>query len=81
MDTEAKIERYLLDEILMADARTNIDPDQSLISSGVLDSVALLRLILFLEEQFGINVGRDEVVPDNFETINNMKAFIQRKLS
>ena len=81
MDTEAKIERYLIDEIMMADARTNIDPDQSLISSGVLDSVALLRLILFLEEQFGINVGRDEVVPDNFETINNMKAFIQRKLS
>ena len=81
MDTEAKIERYLLDEILMADARTNIDPDQSLISSGVLDSVALLRLILFLEEQFGINVGRDEVVPENFETINYMKAFIQKKLS
>jgi acyl carrier protein len=81
METEARIERYIVDELMMADAKTKIDPDQSLISSGVIDSLAILRLIVFLEEQFGISVDDDEVVPENFETINIMKSFVQNKLS
>jgi acyl carrier protein len=50
-----------------------------LISRGVLDSLALLRLIAFIEEQFGVTVNDDEVIPDNFETVNEIKSFIDKK--
>ena len=79
MDTEAALERFIVDELMVAEKSTKLDPDQSLISSGVIDSLAILRLIVFLEENFGISVDDDEVVPENFESINVMKAFIQKK--
>lgn len=79
MDLETAIERFIVDEIMLADSQTRIDPSDSLISSGVLDSLALLRLIAFLEEQLGITVEDSEVIPENFETINDIKAFVSRK--
>jgi acyl carrier protein len=62
-----------------AASRPDLDPDESLISSGVLDSLALLRLIAFLEEQMGVTVEDSEVIPENFETVNEIKGFIERK--
>jgi len=79
MDIETTVERFIIEELLVGDSRTKIDPDQSLVSSGVIDSLALLRLIAFLEEKFGVVVGDDEVVPENFETINVIKAFVENK--
>lgn len=74
------LERFIVDEIMLGDRQTTIDPEASLISSGVIDSLALLRLINFVEEQFGVTVGDDEVVPDNFETLSAAEEFVQRKL-
>ena len=79
MDVETAIERFVVDEIMLGDSNTKIDPNESLISSGVLDSLALLRLIAFLEEQMGVMVDDSEVIPENFESINEIKSFIEKK--
>ena len=79
MDVETAIERFVVDEIMLGDSNTKIDPNESLISSGVLDSLALLRLIAVLEEQMGVTVDDSEVIPENFETINEIKSFIEKK--
>jgi acyl carrier protein len=79
MNLETSIERFIVDEILLGSEQTRLDPDESLISSGVLDSLALLRLIAFLEEQMGVTVEDSEVIPENFETVNEIKGFIERK--
>jgi len=79
MDVETAIERFVVDEIMLGDSNTKIDPNESLINSGVLDSLALLRLIAFLEEQMGVTVDDSEVIPENFETINEIKSFIEKK--
>jgi acyl carrier protein len=80
MNIEAAIEKYIVEEIMLADRNTRIDPDESLVNSGVLDSLALLRFINFLEDQFDIVVDDIEVVPDNFESINVASAFVTSKL-
>jgi acyl carrier protein len=79
MSTETNIERLLLDELFKGKGLTKIDPDESLIKSGILDSLALLRLVVLIEQQYGVAVGDGELVPDNFETINRIKAFLDRK--
>lgn len=79
MDLETAIERFIVDEIMLGDSSTKIAPNESLISSGVLDSLALLRLISFLEDQMGVTVDDSEVIPENFETINDIKAFVENK--
>lgn len=74
------LERFIIDELMVGDEQTHIDPDESLISSGVVDSLALLRLIDFIEKQFNVTVEDDEVVPSNFESLRIMETFVAAKL-
>ena len=80
MEIKSILERYILDEILITDQKKKIDPDESLISSGVIDSLSLLRIIDFVEKKFDVKVEDTEVVPENFESINVMDSLIAGKL-
>ena len=50
-----------------------------LVERGVLDSMGVLRLILFLEERFGIRVADHELVPEDFATLERIAAFVASK--
>lgn len=79
MNIESSVEKFILDELLSGSRTQKIDPDESLVISGILDSLSLLRLISFLEENFNVMVDDDEVVSENFETLNVIKAFVEGK--
>jgi acyl carrier protein len=79
METEAILTRFISDELLRGKDEVSLEPNGSLISTGILDSLALLKLLLFIEERFGLKVQDGEVNPSNFETINRIKAFIESK--
>jgi acyl carrier protein len=52
--------------------------DESLMERGVLDSLGLMNLIAFIEEKTGVRIADDEVMLENFETINAIVATIDR---
>ncbi|MCZ7570644.1 MAG: acyl carrier protein [Ardenticatenaceae bacterium] len=80
MNTSTLIERFVIEELMLGGRKGKIDPDESLIRSGILDSLSLLRLIVYLEEQFGLTVEDSEVIPGNFETLNSMEVFVKSKM-
>ncbi len=79
METEAIITKFIGEELLRGDDQASLQPNGSLISSGILDSLALLKLLLFIEERFSLKVKDGEVTPTNFETVNRITAFIEGK--
>jgi acyl carrier protein len=80
MDIAIVIGRFIIEELLPEGSRTEVDPDESLLSMGAIDSLALLRLIAFIEKQFDVTIEDHEVIPDNFETINRIKVLIESKM-
>ena len=74
------IESFIVEEIMMVSKETRIDLESSLIKSGIVDSLSLLRLISFLEEKFGIVIDDEDVVPENFDTIKIMESLVAEKL-
>jgi acyl carrier protein len=50
-----------------------------LIKTGVLDSLGLLRLISYLEDQVGVTIDDEELVISNFETLNKISELVERK--
>jgi acyl carrier protein len=78
MNIETKIETFIRNDLLLARKKA-IGYDESLISSGILDSLTLLQMIAYLEEEFGITIGDGDMDPANFETIRDMAAFVQSK--
>jgi acyl carrier protein len=58
----------------------DIGNDTSLLESGLIDSVNMVQILSFIEEQFGIKVEDNELIPENFDTINSIFNLIKGKL-
>lgn len=50
--------------------------DSPLLTSRILDSLSVLKLVLFLEKQFGAAVNPEDLIPENFETVETICAFL-----
>ena len=54
------------------------DDDDSFLQEGIVDSVGVLELVLFVEETFGVAVDDQDITPDNFDSVNKLADYIRR---
>ncbi len=59
--------------------KKSITYEDSLLESGIIDSLGILEVVNYLVENHEIDVDEDDLIPDNFNTIQSMVDFIQRK--
>tara|TARA_R110002049_G_scaffold299634_1_gene489960 strand:+ start:3694 stop:3942 length:249 start_codon:yes stop_codon:yes gene_type:complete len=78
IETKSKIKDYIINATL-SDNKT-ISDDTLIFETGLLDSMGLLFLIEFLKEEFNVVVNDDELLPENFESVNSIIKFIEGKL-
>ena len=71
------IKNYIL-EASLSDVK-DVDDTDLIFENGLLDSMGLLFLIEFLDENFGVTVSDEELNPKNFESINNIVSFVDDK--
>ena len=76
---ENKIRQFLVENFVLSDQVDEMGFDESLLENGVIDSTGVLELVFFLEEQFGIEVDTSEVLPENFDSINRLAAYVRQK--
>jgi len=79
MNTKQKIEDFITSNFPKARELKTFD-DISLLDEGIIDSVGVLELILFLEQTFAINVEDDEIIPDNLDSVNKLVIYVRSKL-
>jgi acyl carrier protein len=79
MEAGGKLERFVLDTLPSARRRGSIDPDEDLLGSGVIDSVGLMEVVSFVEEEYGIEVGDQDLVADNFRSLQSIRRFVELK--
>lgn len=76
MNFRSEIRTFL--EKRMPDGK-KFDDQESLLANGVIDSLKMLDLLSFIEEKFGVTVDDDEMMPDNFDSIDAIVAFLVAK--
>jgi acyl carrier protein len=57
-----------------------VAPDTDIIGEGLVDSLAIFKLIAFVEETFGVTIAPDEVLLENFQTLRAVRNLIVKKL-
>ena len=77
-DPASKLANFIAEKILKQPGRT-IAPDQALISSGLIDSLSLMDLALFVEDTFGVRVEDTELNADTFDTLTQLVALIDSR--
>ncbi len=78
-DVTTMVQDFILDNYLPGESRANLLEDTPLRTSGILDSIATLNLITFIEREFAIQVEAHETGIENFDRIRDIVAFIERK--
>ena len=76
MGIKSLVREYLLENVTFGD---EIEDDQSLFGSGVMDSTGAMDLIMFLEESFDIKVDDSDIDPDNIDSVNIIVGFVEGK--
>jgi acyl carrier protein len=75
------VRAFLVREFFRGEAVEALALDQPLVSSGLLDSIATLKLVLFLEKQFDISIDSRDIVAGELETLNSMEGLVRHKTS
>jgi len=79
MSQVAAVEAVLRSEFGGALGDPPLDPHEDLLARGVIDSFGLIGLIAALERSFGIHIADEDVVPEHFQNLEQLAAFVTAK--
>lgn len=74
-DTRERIKTFICDDLLMGSAG-ELSFEQDLLLSGLVDSLGVMRLVYFLEEDLGCNVPHTDITIENFNNIEAISAYV-----
>jgi acyl carrier protein len=77
---QAVLLRHLQENYLPQGGDLRIDPGDDLFDSGILDSAAVLSVILFIEQEFGVTIPDEDLLPENIASVDAAVAYITRRL-
>jgi acyl carrier protein len=79
MESEKRIRKYVAENLLYVDDDFTYDNDTSFIGEGLIDSMGIMELVMYVQSEFGITVEQEDLTPANFDSMNKLIAFIDRK--
>lgn len=79
MELRERIRGYIVENFLFGDESPLADDAQSLLDTGIMDSVGVMELVAFLEGDLGLSVADDELVPENLDSVANLVGYVARK--
>ncbi|MCA1682465.1 MAG: acyl carrier protein [Actinobacteria bacterium] len=80
MDSAESVRDFLMEQANFDGPRSELTGDLPLIENGIVDSMTLLRMIAWLEAEFGIQVEDADVVPGNFGSIEQITRLVESRL-
>ena len=80
MDIHEKVQAFFESRLTRFEDNLTIDDYENIFESGFLDSSAAMELVVFVEEEFGIQLNDDDLDLANFSTINRLVQFIKKKI-
>jgi methoxymalonate biosynthesis acyl carrier protein len=77
MSTSDAVKAFILAEYLPGTPAEELDPGYDLLDNGVVDSLGLLRLVVWIGQHFQIAVDELDISPENFRSVNEICHFVE----
>ena len=75
-----QIREFILRDLASAKGVSSFSDSESLMESGVIDSLAIFRLVAFLEETFRVRIGDEEITHDNLKSVDSIEQMVVGKI-
>lgn len=78
--TKQELRDFILNEFLPGERPEELTDSTPLITGGILDSLATLKLVAFLEERYGVEVEAYELSADYMDTVSSIATLVHSKM-
>ena len=78
-DISGALRRFIGENFMFQEEVNSLPEETSFLDAGIIDSTGVLELVCFLENEFGIQVADDEMLPENLDSIRAISAYVKRK--
>jgi acyl carrier protein len=78
-DIKTAVKTFILNEYLPGEDPAALTDTTALMTTGILDSIAVLKVVTFLENEFGVTIEPHEAVVDNLNTILDIARLVMAK--
>jgi len=76
--TTTKIKQFIVEEFMPDVPAEDLESDFDLLTGGVVDSLGLLKVVAWLEDEFDVGVDESELGPESFRTVAAIKEYIDQ---
>lgn len=81
MEIEQKIKTYIAQNLIFSGDEFKYPEDASFLEEGIVDSLGVMELVSFVEDQFGVGVDDQDITPENFDSVLKLAAYVRGKLN
>jgi acyl carrier protein len=79
MQIEEHVRQFVIDNFVFGEDHASFSNDDSFLEKGLVDSMGVLTLVEFVKEAYAIPIEDEELVPENWDSVSRIAAFIQTK--
>ncbi len=80
-DISITIRKFIVEELMFEKDETVLGFDDELLDGGLVDSMGLLQLVVFLEKEFHVSIPNSELVPNDFQSVQAIARLVSTKMS
>ncbi|GAC1453956.1 MAG: hypothetical protein PVSMB4_14630 [Ktedonobacterales bacterium] len=75
------IREFVRMNFLFDGSEGELDDYTSFMEEGIVDSTGVLELVLFVEESWGLTVDHEDLLPENFDSVDALASYVERRLA
>ena len=79
MDAREQIRQFIVKNALLGASDQKLDDGDSFLEKGIIDSTGILEIVSFVEDEFEIEVADEELIPENFDSVDRLVEYVERK--
>ena len=75
------IRKFIIDRLAKSEEQRAFSDQSNIIVAGIVDSLGIMHLVAFLEENFSINVRDEDILPENFESVDAIVLYVKKSVT
>ena len=79
MPVKEELRTFIVENFMFGQENKNFSDAASMLENGLIDSTGVLELVAFVEEKYGISVADEELLPANFDSVDNLAEYVRKK--
>jgi acyl carrier protein len=81
MEISKSLEQFIQEQIIKGQKDVDLQQSTNLIEEGIIDSLGIMKLLTFIEESYDLQISDEELLPENFESLQAICAMVENKIN